>query len=78
MIMPKRVGVAALIAITIAALSFGLSAGFSIAGIPGFDSTAVAYGNRTMSPVRVQNVARSEWAPGNTAGWGGAGVIGGG
>ena len=78
MIMPKRIGVAALIAIIIAALSFGLSAGFSIAGIPAFASTAVAYGNRTISPVRVQNVARSEWTPGNTAGWGGAGVIGGG
>ena len=78
MIMPKRIGVAALIAITIAALSFGLFAGFSIAGIPAFDSTAVAYGNRTISPVRVQNVARSEWTSGNTAGWGGAGVIGGG
>ena len=78
MIMRKRIRVAALMAATIAALSFGLSAGFSIRGMPAFVSSAAAYVDRTVSPVRVQNTARSNWAAGNTAGWSGAGVIGGG
>lgn len=57
----KRIGIA-VVAATIAALSLELGALVSIPGVPAFISSAAAYVNRTVSPVRIQNTARSDWS----------------
>jgi len=57
----KRIGVAMLIA-TVGALAVGLGGQFAAPGVSTIISAAMAYTNRTVSPVRVQNTARADWS----------------
>jgi len=57
----KRIGVAMMIA-TVGALAVGFGGQFSIPGVSALVSTAMAYTNSTVSPVRVQNTARADWS----------------
>ena len=61
MTMRKRIGMAVLIA-TVGAVALGLGERFAILDVPAFISTAAAYVNRAVSPVRVQNTARADWS----------------
>lgn len=61
MTMRKRIGIAVLIAM-VGVACLQLSGRFSIPDVPAFISTAVAQMSRTISPVRVQNTARSDWS----------------
>ena len=60
MTMRKRIGIATLaVALGVSALALG--GRFSGLPTPGFVSTAWAYVDRTMSPVRVQGIASPGW-----------------
>ena len=61
MTMRKRIGVAMLIA-TVGVFAIGLGGQFSIPGISAIVSTALAFTNRNVSQVRVQNTARADWS----------------
>ncbi len=61
MTMRKRIGIAVMI-VTVGAIALGLGERFAVLNVPAFISTAAAYVNRTMSPVRVQNTARADWS----------------
>ncbi len=58
--MRKRIKIVVLAAM-VGAVCIELSGQFSIPGVSDFVSTAEAYVNRTVSTVRVQNTARSDW-----------------
>jgi hypothetical protein len=58
--MRKRIGIVILTTV-IAASCLGLAERYSIPVLSGFITAAQAYVDRTVSPVRVQNTARSDW-----------------
>lgn len=60
--MRKRIGIVLAIAV-VGALALGPGERFAGLDVPAFISTAAAYVNRTVSPVRVQNAARTEFFP---------------
>jgi hypothetical protein len=60
MTMRKRIGIVVLTA-TVGAFCLELGSVYTIPVLSSVVSTAVAYVNRTVSPVYVQNSARSDW-----------------
>jgi len=61
MTMRKRIGIVVLTAMA-AAFCLELGALYTIPVLSSFVSTAAAYVNRSVSPVRVQNTARADWS----------------
>jgi hypothetical protein len=59
--MRKRIGIVVLTA-AIGASCLGFAEWYSIPVVSGFVTAAQAYVDRTVSPVRVQNTARSDWS----------------
>ncbi len=59
--MRKRIGIIVLTGI-IGAACLGLAERYSIPVVSGFITAAQAYVDRTVSPVRIQNTARSDWS----------------
>lgn len=57
----KRIRIAIVFA-TVGVLGIGLGGRFYIPDMSAFISSAAAQMNRSMSPVRVQNSARSDWS----------------